>query len=332
MQSYEKIRVYTSPRVFNFSLQARISPFDFGFGENKYINFAVPIGNLCFYRMEKINTIAELNARLDEARKAHLRIGLVPTMGALHAGHASLVSRSVRENDITVVSDFVNPTQFNDKNDLETYPRNMEADSQLLSSLNATYMFAPSVEEMYPTPDTRSFSYPPVDTVMEGAFRPGHFNGVCQVVSKLFYIVKPDCAYFGEKDFQQIAVIKQMVKALQIPVEIRPCPIVREADGLALSSRNALLTDEERRLAVNISRVLAVSADYAGAHTIEETRDFVVNTINAIPELEVQYYQIVDGDSLQPLSAWEESESVVGCITVFCGHKPVRLIDNIRYK
>lgn len=282
--------------------------------------------------MEIIDTIDKLNIKLGEARKAHLRIGLVPTMGALHAGHASLVSRSVRENDVTVVSDFVNPTQFNDKKDLETYPRDIKADFQLLASLNATYMFAPSVEEMYPAPDTRCFSYPPVDTVMEGAFRPGHFNGVCQVVSKLFYIVKPDCAYFGEKDFQQIAVIKQMVKALQIPVEIRPCPIVREKDGLALSSRNSLLSEKDRSLAVNISRILSVSVDYAKVHSVEETRIFVVNTLNALPELEVQYYQIVDGDTLQSLSDWKESDSIVGCITVFCGQKPVRLIDNIRYK
>lgn len=282
--------------------------------------------------MEIVKTIAELNKRLDLARQNGQKIGLVPTMGALHAGHASLVERCVRENDVTVVSDFVNPTQFNDKKDLVSYPRDLEADACLLKALQVDYLFAPSVEEMYPEPDTRQFSYPPVDTVMEGMFRPGHFNGVCQIVSKLFYAVRPDKAYFGEKDFQQIAVIRQMVKAEQIAVEIVDCPIKREADGLALSSRNALLSDAERSLAVNISRVLQISCFFAKNHSVEETHDFVVNTLNALEGLEVQYYEIVDGSSLQRVSNWAESDSVVGCITVFCGARPVRLIDNIRYK
>ena len=282
--------------------------------------------------MEIVKTIKALNEKLFSARNSGKSIGLVPTMGALHAGHASLIRRSVSENDITVVSDFVNPTQFNDQNDLLRYPRNIDADCQLVESIGADYIFYPSVEEMYPEADTRTFSYPPIDTVMEGPRRPGHFNGVCQIVSKLFYAVNPDRAYFGEKDFQQIAVIKAMVADLKIPVTICPCPIVREADGLALSSRNALLSADERNLAVNISKILFASKEFALAHTVDETLAFVVDSINAHEGLEVEYYEIVDGDSLQKVSSWNDSESIVGCITVYCGQLPVRLIDNIRYK
>lgn len=282
--------------------------------------------------MEIVKTIKALNEKLFSARNSGKSIGLVPTMGALHAGHASLIRRSVSENDITVVSDFVNPTQFNDQNDLLRYPRTFEADCQLVEAIGADYIFYPSVEEMYPEADTRTFSYPPIDSVMEGPRRPGHFNGVCQIVSKLFYAVNPDRAYFGEKDFQQIAVIKAMVADLKIPVTICPCPIVREADGLALSSRNALLSADERNLAVNISKILFASKEFAHAHTVDETLAFVVDSINAHEGLEVEYYEIVDGDSLQKVSSWNESESIVGCITVYCGQLPVRLIDNIRYK
>lgn len=282
--------------------------------------------------MEIVKTIKALNEKLFSARNSGKSIGLVPTMGALHAGHASLIRRSVSENDITVVSDFVNPTQFNDQNDLLRYPRTFEADCQLVEAIGADYIFYPSVEEMYPEADTRTFSYPPIDSVMEGPRRPGHFNGVCQIVSKLFYAVNPDRAYFGEKDFQQIAVIKAMVADLKIPVTICPCPIVREADGLALSSRNALLSADERVLAVNISKALFASKEFATNHTVGETLSFVVNSINAHEGLEVEYYEIVDGDSLQKVSSWNDSESIVGCITVYCGQLPVRLIDNIRYK
>ena len=282
--------------------------------------------------MEIVKTIKALNEKLFSARNSGKSIGLVPTMGALHAGHASLIRRSVSENDITVVSDFVNPTQFNDPNDLLRYPRTFEADCQLVEAIGADYIFYPSVEEMYPEADTRTFSYPPIDSVMEGPRRPGHFNGVCQIVSKLFYAVNPDRAYFGEKDFQQIAVIKAMVADLKIPVTICPCPIVREADGLALSSRNALLSADERNLAVNISKILFASKEFAHAHTVDETLAFVVDSINAHEGLEVEYYEIVDGDSLQKVSSWNDSESIVGCITVYCGQLPVRLIDNIRYK
>ena len=282
--------------------------------------------------MKVLHTIQDLKAELKAYRNEGKSVGLVPTMGALHAGHASLVERSVRENDVTVVSVFVNPTQFNDKNDLAKYPRTLEKDCELLEEKGATIAFAPSVEEVYPEPDTRVFSYPPTDEVMEGGFRPGHFNGVCQVVSKLFMMVEPDRAYFGEKDFQQIAVIKRMVEDQKFPLEICPCPIVREESGLALSSRNSLLTAEEKDIAVNISKTLFASLEYAKNHSLEETKLWVVDTLNGIDGLEVQYYEIVDGTSLASLKEWEDSDDVVGCITVFCGQIPVRLIDNIRYK
>ncbi len=278
------------------------------------------------------NTTKDLEDALEEVRAAGKKIGLVPTMGALHEGHASLVKRSVADNDVTVVSVFVNPTQFNDKNDLKNYPRTLEADCTLLASLGADYVFAPSVEEVYPEPDTRSFSYPPIDTVMEGARRPGHFNGVCQIVSKLFYMVRPDRAYFGEKDFQQIAVVRAMVNDLKIPVELCPCPIVREESGLALSSRNSLLTDAEKRTAICISQALKTSVEFAKSHTVKETHDFVVGALNATKGLEVEYFEIVNGITLQSVSSWDDADYVVGCITVYCGSRPVRLIDNIKYK
>lgn len=282
--------------------------------------------------MKVVHTISELKSLLGGFRAEGKSVGLVPTMGALHEGHASLVRRSVSENGVTVVSVFVNPTQFNDKNDLAKYPRTLEADCQLLESIGATIAFAPSVEEVYPEPDTRSFSYPPTDTVMEGGYRPGHFNGVCQVVSKLFMMVEPDRAYFGEKDFQQIAVIRRMVEDLQFPLTIVPCPIVREESGLALSSRNSLLTADEKELATNISRVLFISRHYAKNHSLEETRQWVIDTLNALDGLEVQYYEIVDGRSLASVQSWDDSDYIVGCITVFCGQIPVRLIDNIKYQ
>jgi pantoate--beta-alanine ligase len=280
--------------------------------------------------MKLVHTVQELRAELDVQRKAGKKIGLVPTMGALHEGHASLVRRAVKENDIVVVSDFVNPTQFNDKNDLLKYPRTLEADCELLEKEGATYVFAPSVEEVYPEPDTRQFSYAPLDTVMEGKYRPGHFNGVCQVVSKLFMMVEPDVAYFGEKDFQQLAIIREMVKQMNFPLQIVGCPIVREADGLALSSRNARLSDEQRKQALEISQTLFKSKEYAGSHTVEETLKFVEESIAAAEGLELEYFEIVDGLTLQKIASWEDTDYVVGCITVFCGE--VRLIDNIKYK
>ena len=280
--------------------------------------------------MKVIHTIKDLQAELSVLKAQGKKVGLVPTMGALHAGHASLVKRSVNENEVTVVSVFVNPTQFNDKNDLVKYPRTLDADCKLLEACGATYAFAPSVEEMYPESDTRQFSYAPLDTVMEGAFRPGHFNGVCQIVSKLFEAVKPHRAYFGEKDFQQLAIIREMVRQMQFDLEIVGCPIVREEDGLALSSRNARLSAEERENALKISQTLFKSRTFAATHTVGETLKFVEDAIAAVPGLRLEYFEIVDGNTLQKVDNWNQTSYVVGCITVFCGD--VRLIDNIKYK
>lgn len=280
--------------------------------------------------MKVIHTIKDLQAELSVLKAQGKKVGLVPTMGALHAGHASLVKRSVNENEVTVVSVFVNPTQFNDKNDLVKYPRTLDADCKLLEACGATYAFAPSVEEMYPEPDTRQFSYAPLDTVMEGAFRPGHFNGVCQIVSKLFEAVKPHRAYFGEKDFQQLAIIREMVRQMQFDLEIVGCPIVREEDGLALSSRNARLSAEERENALKISQTLFKSRTFAATHSVSETQKMVEDAIAAAPGLRLEYFEIVDGNTLQKIGDWNETSYAVGCITVFCGE--VRLIDNIKYK
>ncbi|PTL30406.1 pantoate--beta-alanine ligase [Prevotella sp. oral taxon 313] len=282
--------------------------------------------------MKVIQKIVELQNELFSYRKNNKTIGLVPTMGALHAGHASLVKQSVKENDVTVVSVFLNPTQFNDKGDLERYPRTLEADCQLLEACGADYVFAPTVEEIYPKPDNRQFEFSPQSTVMEGAKRPGHFNGVCQVVSRLFYIVRPDRAYFGEKDWQQIAVIKRLVDfiGMKDSITIVDCPIVREQDGLAMSSRNMLLTADEREIAPKIYEALRKSVDYSQSHSVAETQEKVVNEINAVDGLEVEYFEIVDGNTLLKVNTWEDY--VVGCITVYCGHTPIRLIDHIKYR
>lgn len=280
--------------------------------------------------MEIIRTVAELKAKLDDARSRGT-IGLVPTMGALHAGHLSLIERARRENDTVVVSVFVNPTQFNNPTDLATYPRTEEADAALLSSAGVDYAFIPSVDEVYPEPDTRVFDLGPVAEVMEGAMRPGHFNGVAQVVSKLFRFTEPTRAYFGEKDFQQIAVIRRMVELEGFDLDVVDCPICREADGLAMSSRNTRLTPEQRQIAPAIHRALEESLGFARTHTLAETKKQVIDRINACPQMEVEYYDIVDPLTMQPLENWQDAEngSPVGCITVYCGK--VRLIDNIKY-
>ena len=280
--------------------------------------------------MKIVNSIKDLKAYLAEAKQDNKKIGFVPTMGALHNGHLSLVQHCVKNNDVCVVSVFVNPTQFNDKHDLETYPRTLEADCVLLESAGCDYVFAPSVEEMCPEPDTRTFDLGTVSEVMEGAKRPGHFNGVCQIVSKLFDAVQPDRAYFGEKDFQQLAIIREMVRQLKYNLEIVGCSIVREEDGLALSSRNKRLSAEERENALNISRTLFKSRNFAATHTVSETQKMVEDAIEAAPGLRMEYFEIVDGNTLQKISNWEDTSYAVGCITVFCGE--VRLIDNIKYK
>lgn len=280
--------------------------------------------------MEVVTKIADLQKKIAKIRTNGGTVGLVPTMGALHNGHLELVKRCVAENSICVVSVFVNPTQFNDKNDLLHYPRTLDADCKLLESAGCAIAFAPEVEEMYPVEDTRVFNLGAVAEVMEGKYRPGHFNGVAQIVSKLFDAVQPDRAYFGEKDFQQIAVIRSMVKLLNYPVEIVACPIVREDDGMALSSRNLRLTSEQRKNAVSISQTLFKSRTFAEQHSVAETIDYVVNTLNSVPDLNVEYFEIVNGNTLLSVNDWSDSDYIVGCITVYCG--VVRLIDNIAYR
>ena len=280
--------------------------------------------------MNVIQTITALNEALKAYRSSGDSVGFVPTMGALHQGHATLVKQCVAENDICVVSVFVNPTQFNNKEDLRLYPRTLEADCKLLEELGTTIVFAPSAEEMYPEPDTRMFDFGMLDKVMEGRFRPGHFNGVAQVVSKLFDIVQPDKAYFGEKDFQQLAIIREMANRLQLPIEIIGVPIVREKNGLAMSSRNTRLSEKERESAAEIHKALKNSVSVFNQQTVGETMDFVIDQVNKIEGLTVEYFEIVDGNSLQLISNQADSDFIVGCIAVFCGD--VRLIDNITYK
>ncbi len=278
--------------------------------------------------METISTVAELQSAVAKAKENNAKVGLVPTMGALHAGHKSLIDRARRECDFVVVSVFVNPTQFNNVNDLKTYPRTVEADCELLIKAGVDIAFIPTVEEVYPEPDTRQFELGQVAEVMEGAMRPGHFNGVCQVVSKLFDFVKPDKAYFGEKDYQQIAVIRKMVEILKSPVEIVPCPIMRESDGLALSSRNVRLSAEQRAAAPQIHEILADNAELSaeGVTDVEALKEMVITELNAIDGMEVEYYEIVDPLTLQQTDNISEA---VGCVTVWMGD--VRLIDNIKY-
>lgn len=281
-----------------------------------------------------IRKVAELLDFVEMQKEHGNAIGLVPTMGALHAGHLSLVERAVQENPCVIVSVFVNPTQFNNPTDLATYPRKEEDDFKLLAEAGATAVFAPSVEEMYPGgPEAQprhEFDLGTAAEVMEGKFRPGHFQGVAQVVSLLFRLCRPTRAYFGEKDFQQIAVIRNMIKTEGIDVDIVACPIKRADDGLALSSRNALLAPEQREVAPEIHKALEYSVEYSRSHSVRATHDTVVERIDAVPYMKVEYFEIVDARTLLPVEEWEESPWIVGCITVYCGE--VRLIDNIVYK
>lgn len=275
-----------------------------------------------------IETISDLQNKLEQAHRTHQTIGLVPTMGALHEGHLSLIKRARKENDLCVVSVFVNPTQFNNAEDLEKYPRTLEQDLQLVSDY-ADIVFAPSVEEVYRVPATEQYDFGPVAEVMEGPARPGHFNGVGIIVKRLFDWVQPTRAYFGEKDFQQIAVIKTLVRQCGLNLQIVPCPIVREASGLALSSRNRRLSEEERATAANIYRILKASTQLKTTNT-QEIRKFVEEEINKYDLFRLEYYEIVDDETLQPVADLNDSHGVVGCITVWANQ--VRLIDNIRYK
>lgn len=277
-----------------------------------------------------VDKISELKSILQGYRDKGNKIGFVPTMGALHKGHISLVERSVEENDITVVSIFVNPTQFNDTNDLKNYPRMPEKDISLLNEAGVDIVFMPSESEMYPEPDSRVFDFGTLDKVMEGKFRPGHFNGVAQVVSKLFDIVNPHRAYFGEKDYQQLAIIRAMVGILGYNIEIVGCPIAREPDGLAMSSRNLLLTPEHRRSAPAIYKTLADARNKTDEFSVKEMISWVEKQINSNPNLRVEYFELVDADTLLPVSSWEHPNRIVGCIAVWAGK--VRLIDNLEFK
>lgn len=280
--------------------------------------------------MKIIRTVKELKDAVNALKAEGKSVGLVPTMGALHDGHISLVEQARRDNDAVVVSVFVNPTQFNNPDDLRTYPRTEDADCRRLEAAGVDFAFIPSVEEMYPEPDTRVFELGDVAAVMEGAMRPGHFNGVAQVVSRLFAMVNPNRAYFGEKDFQQIAVIRRMVELEKFAIEIVSCPIKRESDGLAMSSRNVRLSARQREVAPNIYRILKESVEAkASGLSLEETKRKVIEEINAYPEMEVEYYEIVNADDMQPVRDWNDCRQAVGCITVYLGD--VRLIDNIKY-
>jgi len=284
--------------------------------------------------MQIIQTKQELLRQVEACKRQRKSIGLVPTMGALHQGHGSLVRRCVSENDVTFVSVFVNPTQFNNQEDLAKYPRNLQRDADFLTSLGVHFVFAPTPEEMYSQEEmskTFSFDFAGLDQVMEGKMRPGHFNGVVQVVSRLFYLVQPDRAYFGEKDYQQLAIIHHMVERSNLrstfgELKIVGCPIVREESGLALSSRNERLSEAEKQTAIHISQILKESVEWAKTMSVPEVQKKVVDSINAVDGLEVEYYEIVDQSTLMPATDFSHA---IGCVTVYCG--PVRLIDNIKY-
>lgn len=280
--------------------------------------------------MQIVKHINELKTILDKLRKEGMTIGFVPTMGALHAGHLSLVDIAGQQTGFVVVSIFVNPTQFNDKGDLDRYPRDLQKDIDLLGSSSCQLVFAPEADEIYPEPDTRQFDFGLLEQVMEGRFRPGHFNGVAQVVSKLFDIVQPDQAFFGQKDFQQLAIIKEMVRKMNLPIEVVSCQIVRETDGLAMSSRNGLLIEEQRRNAAHISATLFKAANKSLEMSVKELVVWVTNRINENEYLNTEYFEIVNELSLQPVKSWNDSGVKVGCIAVQCGK--IRLIDNIVFR
>lgn len=291
------------------------------------MNYLFTLSSHLNIKMQVVKHINQLRLVLDDKRKEGLSIGFVPTMGALHEGHLSLVEQAGKQSGFVVVSIFVNPTQFNDKGDLERYPRDLEKDLQLLSATPCQLVFAPEVEEVYPSPDTRQFDFGTLEQVMEGKFRPGHFNGVAQVVSRLFDMVQPDKAFFGLKDFQQLAIINEMVRMLNLPVQIIPCPIIRETDGLAMSSRNMLLSPEQRRNAAHISATLFEAVNKNGALSVEELSRWVISRINENDYLNTEYFEIVNSQTLLPVKSWEEPCIKVGCIAVHCGK--VRLIDNV---
>ncbi len=279
--------------------------------------------------MKILKSAKKLTKEVENLKSQGNSIGFVPTMGALHQGHLSLIENANHYNDIIIVSIFVNPTQFNDKDDYDRYPRTMDVDIEKLKKVKCDYVFTPEENEMYPEEDNREFNFGNLDKVMEGEHRPGHFKGVALVVSKLFEIVNPHKAYFGEKDFQQVAVIKHITKQLGFNIEIVPCPIIREKDGLAMSSRNTLLTTDQRMNVSLISKTIFEARERSKKMTVSETKDWVIRTINDNPYLNVEYFEIVDESSLEPIDNWSQKGEKVGCIAVHVGK--VRLIDNIRF-
>jgi len=281
-----------------------------------------------FQYMLILRTISETQDHLDGIRHNNKTIGLVPTMGALHEGHLSLIRTCSAENDMTIVSIFVNPTQFNDPEDFNKYPRDFDNDIAILKNHPCDLVFAPSIEEMYPFPDTREFRFGTLDSIMEGKYRPGHFNGVAQIVSKLFEIIKPGRAYFGQKDFQQLVVIRDLVRQLDLSVQIVSCPIIREHDGLAMSSRNQLLTEKQRIAAGKINKSLEKAVLLAGKTDVGTLRKNIISEIDSDPLLKAEYFEIVDEETLKPVSEWSDKTVKIGCIAVQVGN--VRLIDNIK--
>ncbi|HBO27311.1 pantoate--beta-alanine ligase [Culturomica sp.] len=277
--------------------------------------------------MKVIYTKNELFSLIEGYKKEGKCVGFVPTMGALHNGHLSLVKACKNSCDIAVTSVFVNPTQFNDPEDLKRYPRTPEKDAELLRTAGCDLVFMPSVEEIYPEKDTRKFNFGYLETVMEGAKRPGHFNGVGQVVSRLFDIVQPHKAFFGMKDFQQVAIIKNMVNQLKYNIEIIPCPIVREESGLALSSRNALLEEEHKKNAPHIYATLKKARNLVAEMSVADLKKWITEEINNNPYLETEYVEIVDDTTLKVIENWNEKGTKVVCVAVYAGK--IRLIDNI---
>lgn len=277
--------------------------------------------------MKVFHTIAETMAFLGKMREEKKQIGFVPTMGALHRGHISLLQQANLENDVVACSIFVNPIQFNKKEDLEKYPRMLDEDIRKLEETSCDLLFAPSVEEMYPEPALEKFDFGHLGKVMEGAHRPGHFNGVAIVVKKLFEIVMPHRAYFGMKDYQQLKIVEAMVEKLGMDVKIVACPTEREKDGLAMSSRNVRLTKRERSIAPVIHRVLKGLKDKVGKVPPKEAEKWALNQINKYDEMNVEYLLIVGANDLIPVKSWDEKESLVACTAVNLGK--VRLIDNL---
>jgi pantoate--beta-alanine ligase len=277
--------------------------------------------------MQQVTKIKKLGEAVAEFRNHNQSIGFVPTMGALHQGHLSLVNECRQKDDICIASIYVNPTQFNDRNDLLNYPRDLASDTKLLEDAGCHILFFPDDHEMYPEKDTRSFDFGEMGTVMEGRFRPGHFNGVAQIVTKLFDAVTPDRAYFGQKDFQQLAIIRKLVHDLEYPIEIISCPIIREPDGLAMSSRNQLLSPEQRRAAPLIYKILKKARDLYPGEEISEIEKFVEKQINIHPNLKLEYFQFVEAKTLRQIRRTTSEFPVQACIAVFAGS--VRLIDNI---